>query len=122
MLLSLLLLAQAAAAAAQPLSLDRAARQAGEAYGMCLAAAAQIHSRTTGDMDATMAHAMVACVAEREALKQSYRAYLRSIGVQMSDADYDRMIAESMPQVRQRIAGCLEAERFNAGDGGRRTC
>jgi hypothetical protein len=121
MLIGLLILAQAAASAS-PERPEAASQRAGEAYGLCLATAAREQSRTNGDMDSIMAHATEACTAESEAAKQTYFAYLRSVDLQMSEADYDRMMAESMQQLRQRIAGCMETERLNRADGGRRMC
>ncbi len=120
MLAFLILAAQVAASASHPS--PAASQRTGEAYGLCIAAAAREHARATDDMDAIMAHALGACTAEAAAAREAYLAYLRSAGMETSAVQVDRMLADGLPQLRQRIAGCLAVDRANRADGGRRMC
>ena len=120
-MLAILIFVTQTAAAAVPLS-PATSQRTGEAYGLCIAAAAREHARVTDDMDAIMAHALGACTAEAAAAREAYLAYLRSIGMETSPEQVDRMLADGLPQLRQRIAGCLAVDRANRADGGRRMC
>ncbi len=124
MLLRILILVQAAAAvsASPPPSPEAETQRAGEAYGRCIGEASQEHGRTSDDVDSIIARSLEDCAAEGAVARQTYIAYLRTIGIDATPEQVDQVFGAGLPQLRQRIAGCLAVARANREDGGRRMC